>query len=61
MVNLTWRYLAWGHGGTVIVGDDPPYAGPADHPEPAASRPGELASGRPSAPVGERHPAYDEA
>jgi len=21
---LTWRYIAWGHGGGVIVGDDPP-------------------------------------
>jgi len=23
MINLSWRYLAWGHGGGVIVGDDP--------------------------------------
>jgi NADH dehydrogenase len=23
MINLTWRYIAWGHGGTVIVGDEP--------------------------------------
>ena len=23
LVNLSWRYLAWGHGGGVIVGDDP--------------------------------------
>jgi len=23
MINLTYRYLAWGHGGAVIVGDDP--------------------------------------
>ena len=26
MINLTYRYVAWGHGGAVIVGDDP--AGP---------------------------------
>ena len=24
LINLSWRYLAWGHGGGVIVGDDPP-------------------------------------
>jgi NADH dehydrogenase len=24
LLNLSWRYLAWGHGGGVIVGDDPP-------------------------------------
>jgi len=23
LINLTYRYLAWGHGGAVIVGDDP--------------------------------------
>ncbi len=23
MINLTWRYIAWGHGGSVIVGDEP--------------------------------------
>jgi NADH:ubiquinone reductase (H+-translocating) len=23
LVNLSWRYLAWGHGGGVIVGDEP--------------------------------------
>ena len=23
MINLTYRYVAWGHGGAVIVGDDP--------------------------------------
>jgi NADH:ubiquinone reductase (H+-translocating) len=21
LINLSWRYLAWGHGGGVIVGD----------------------------------------
>ena len=24
LINLTWRYIAWGHGGGVIVGDEPP-------------------------------------
>jgi NADH:ubiquinone reductase (H+-translocating) len=30
LINLTWRYLAWGHGGGVIVGDAPaePLPGP---------------------------------
>jgi NADH:ubiquinone reductase (H+-translocating) len=23
LFNLSWRYLAWGHGGGVIVGDEP--------------------------------------
>ena len=23
VLNLSWRYLTWGHGGGVIVGDDP--------------------------------------
>jgi NADH dehydrogenase len=40
LINLTYRYVAWGHGGAVIVGDDPyaptgqsaPETGPAaDH------------------------------
>jgi NADH:ubiquinone reductase (H+-translocating) len=29
MINLTYRYLAWGHGGGVIVGDDPEARGQA--------------------------------
>ena len=24
VINLFWRYIAWGHGGGVIVGDEPP-------------------------------------
>jgi len=24
LINLSWRYIAWGHGGGVIVGDEPP-------------------------------------
>jgi NADH:ubiquinone reductase (H+-translocating) len=23
LINLSWRYIAWGHGGNVIVGDEP--------------------------------------
>ena len=34
LVNLTFRYLAWGHGGAVIVGDDP--GGSARPPGPRA-------------------------
>ena len=26
LINLTYRYVAWGHGGAVIVGDEPPSA-----------------------------------
>ncbi len=44
MVNLTYRYLSWGHGGGVIVGDEPRPAGPGTRPEPAAYRPGGTAS-----------------
>jgi NADH:ubiquinone reductase (H+-translocating) len=29
LINLTYRYVAWGHGGAVIVGDEPDPAGPA--------------------------------
>jgi NADH dehydrogenase len=28
LLNLSYRYLVWGHGGGVIVGDDPPAASP---------------------------------
>jgi NADH:ubiquinone reductase (H+-translocating) len=35
LINLAWRYLTWGHGGVVIVGDEP-----TGEDEPAASRPG---------------------
>jgi NADH dehydrogenase len=33
LINLTYRYVAWGHGGAVIVGDDPDGPGP-DAPDP---------------------------
>jgi NADH:ubiquinone reductase (H+-translocating) len=51
LINLSWRYLAWGHGGTVIVGDGPPPAEPGRQPEPAALRaaqPGQRPAGSPS-------------
>ena len=40
MINLTYRYMAWGHGGAVIVGDDPadltdPARSPAGDPSPS--------------------------
>ena len=37
IINLGWRYLTWGHGGSVIVGDEPSTSEP---PEPAAFRAG---------------------
>jgi NADH dehydrogenase len=33
LVNLSYRYLIWGHGGGVIVGDDPPEAVPGGPPQ----------------------------
>jgi NADH dehydrogenase len=29
LLNLSWRYLTWGRGGGLIVGDEPPDTGPA--------------------------------
>ena len=47
LLNLSYRYLVWGHGGGVIVGDDPPAALPGGPPQqvpsagpPQLSRPG---------------------
>ena len=45
LLNLSYRYLVWGHGGGVIVGDDPPGAVPGGPPQalpagPAGSRQG---------------------
>jgi NADH dehydrogenase len=39
LLNLSYRYLVWGHGGGVIVGDDPPAAIPGGPPQalPAAA------------------------
>ena len=33
LINFSYRYLVWGHGGGVIVGDDPLEAVPCDTPE----------------------------
>jgi len=33
LLNLSYRYLIWGHGGGVIVGDDPPGALPGGPPQ----------------------------
>jgi NADH:ubiquinone reductase (H+-translocating) len=30
IINLSWRYIAWGHGGGVIVGDEPTEALPGE-------------------------------
>ena len=35
LLNLSYRYLVWGHGGGVIVGDDPPAAMPGGVAAPA--------------------------
>ena len=55
IVNLAWRYMTWGHGGTVIVGDEP---SSATAPEPAAFRPG-AQSGRPSRAITAQHGSAD--
>ena len=36
LINLTYRYLTWGHGGGIILDDDPPM------PEPSQRRPGRV-------------------
>jgi NADH:quinone reductase (non-electrogenic) len=36
MINLTYRYVAWGHGGAVIVGDSPEVSA-VPHPQPPAT------------------------
>jgi hypothetical protein len=37
MINLSWRYIAWGHGGGVIVGDEPTEPMPSEDKETPAS------------------------
>jgi NADH:quinone reductase (non-electrogenic) len=59
LVNLTWRYLTWGHGGTVIVGDAPPYVGSAGRAGLAAGRPGAQQVG--AAPAGPEQDAAAQA
>jgi NADH:ubiquinone reductase (H+-translocating) len=34
VINLTYRYVAWGHGGAVIVGDEPSALGQPSAPDP---------------------------
>ena len=46
LLNLSYRYLVWGHGGGVIVGDDQPAALPGGPPQPV-----------PGAAAGSRQPA----
>ncbi len=53
LINLSWRYIAWGHGGGVIVGDEPteplPYdvtGEPGQGAQPGRGEPGE-ATGSP--------------
>jgi NADH dehydrogenase len=58
LINLSWRYMTWGHGGTVIVGDEPSHSD-----EPAASRPG-AAPRSPSLSIernGDPAPATDDS
>jgi NADH:ubiquinone reductase (H+-translocating) len=54
LINLTYRYVAWGHGGAVIVGDDPyaPTGGSAPETGPAAEH--SLTTGLPSTTAGSR-------
>ena len=58
IINLAWRYLTWGHGGTVIVGDEP---GSATAPEPAAFRPGAQPGSPSRAIAADQGPADGEA
>lgn len=41
MLNLSYRYLSWGHGGGIIVGDDPPAIGSTGPPELTGAGPGQ--------------------
>jgi NADH dehydrogenase len=44
LINLSWRYIAWGHGGAVIVGDEPteplPYDDVTGEAQPGEAQPG---------------------
>jgi hypothetical protein len=46
LINFSYRYLVWGHGGGVIVGDDPP-AAVLSAPVLSATAPPGLEPGRP--------------
>jgi NADH dehydrogenase len=38
LINLSWRYIAWGHGGGVIVGDEPAEPLPSEASQAAQSQ-----------------------
>ena len=47
MINLTYRYVAWGHGGAVIVGDQPKDPDQVEDPGPATAQASTTAGSRP--------------
>ena len=54
LINLSWRYIAWGHGGGVIVGDEPTEPLPGDASAAPGAPPGDpvragLTAGTPAA------------
>jgi NADH:ubiquinone reductase (H+-translocating) len=54
LINLTYRYVAWGHGGAVIVGDDPYAPGGQSAPETNPAAEHSLTAGQPSTTAGSR-------
>lgn len=58
LLNLSWRYLAWGHGGGIIVGDDPPAVLPGDLPRavPGGQAPAGPGDGPRAVPGGQTPP-----
>jgi NADH:ubiquinone reductase (H+-translocating) len=54
MINLTYRYLFWGHGGAVIVGDAPDDASRPTAPAPASGQRTAPAPGQPSTTASSR-------
>jgi NADH:ubiquinone reductase (H+-translocating) len=44
IINLSWRYVAWGHGGGVIVGDEPTEPLPGEKAQPSELRLGVVVS-----------------
>ncbi len=45
LINLTYRYLSWGHGGAVIVGDEPSSTEPSST-EPSSTEPSSTETSR---------------
>ena len=58
LINLSWRYVAWGHGGGVIVGDEPTEPLPSDAVT-GQAQPGEVKPGE--AKPGEAKPGEERA